>query len=431
MERTREIWNTSLIIANACFVLLISIAGLMLMAGTSLPRETGLRELLPRVVLAFLAVNLSQFLISQGIRFANGLSGGFLVIGQHKIDPEQAAEVMGRSVESAVNGGPVFLILVALVVVVLALVVVVIYIARLMITMVLIAAAPLALMFHALPATEQIALLWWRAITGVLAIQVCQALVFVSTLQILLSTDPDAKYNTFFSYAPTTKKDGLDLLLLICLLYMLIRIPSWVARTIWRQAIPRLPTQVLKTLLIYRGTSAVLRSARTRRHRPRRGRGGGGTGPGGGRSRGPRPGGGGRSGSGPGPRNGNSGGRSPGGSGNPGGHGSGPGSSDSGDSGPNGPSPRGSRADGRSGARPGPLPNGGPSPSGGHRQASGAMPGGSRPRSPAPSGVSLPASRTRPVPRAQRHARAEPPRPRQAIALRLEPHPRRPTGRRR
>ncbi len=49
------------------------------------------------------------------------------------------------------------------------------YVVRVALTIVLIAGAPLALMFHALPQTEGIAYWWWKAFGGCLAIQVGQS----------------------------------------------------------------------------------------------------------------------------------------------------------------------------------------------------------------------------------------------------------------
>ncbi|MFG1998646.1 hypothetical protein ACGFNU_05800 [Spirillospora sp. NPDC048911] len=255
MARARELWGTSQVIANSCFVLIITIAGVMLMAGQSLPDEISLRELLPRVTLAFLASNLSLVLIGYGVWFANGLAKAFLAAGGDKVDPATAADVLGNGVQASINTAGIFFVLLALIVVILAVVVGFIYVIRLAITMVLIAAAPLVLMFHALPFTDGIARLWWRGLTGMLAIQVVQALVFITALQLLFT---QSKSGGEFQGIPTTKADAIDLLLLIALLWVMIRIPTWIGQTIWRSAQPRVLGQVVKTFLVYRTVGAVL-----------------------------------------------------------------------------------------------------------------------------------------------------------------------------
>jgi len=56
-----------------------------------------------------------------------------------------------------------------------------------MLTVVLLAMAPLALACHGLPQTEGVARWWWRAFAGILAIQAAQALVLVAAVRVFLS----------------------------------------------------------------------------------------------------------------------------------------------------------------------------------------------------------------------------------------------------
>ena len=175
MARARQLWEVSRTIANTCFVLLVTAAGVMLMAGQALPGESSARELLPRLVWAFLAANLSLVAIRYAIALANGLSQAFLADGASRIDPESVFKVINGTILAGIATHGVFFAIVALVAVVLAVGVVFTYVVRLALTMVLIAAAPLALIFHALPMTEGLARLWWRSFTGLLAIQICQS----------------------------------------------------------------------------------------------------------------------------------------------------------------------------------------------------------------------------------------------------------------
>ncbi|MGH8882333.1 MAG: hypothetical protein ACRD0P_34135, partial [Stackebrandtia sp.] len=175
MAQAEQIWSTSQTIANACFVLLVTLAGVLLMAGETFGGQASAREVVPRLVLAFVAVNTSLIILGYGIQFANGLARAILMAGGDRIDTDQAGRVLAEGVESSINTGGAFLTMVVLVVVVMAVVLAFIYIVRLAIIMVLIGLAPVALMFHALPLTDGLARLWWRGITGALAIQVCQS----------------------------------------------------------------------------------------------------------------------------------------------------------------------------------------------------------------------------------------------------------------
>ena len=88
-------------------------------------------------------------------------------------------------------------------------------------TVVLVAGAPLALMFHALPQTEPIARWWWKAFGGCLAIQVVQSLTLITAMRVFLAP------GGFTLFGPTTS--GLvNLLVALALFYTLIKIPFWV-----------------------------------------------------------------------------------------------------------------------------------------------------------------------------------------------------------
>ncbi|MFC9973893.1 conjugal transfer protein TrbL family protein [Spirillospora sp. NPDC127200] len=258
MQRAREMWGTSRTIANTCFLLIITLAGVLLMAGQSLPGELSPQQLLPRMVWAFVGVNLSLLLIGYAVQFANGLSAAFLNGGPEKMNVRAVADVIAGSMLANLATGGAFLPLVSIVVLVLAVCVAFIYVIRLAITMLLIAAAPLALMFGALPYTEGIARSWWRAFAGVMAIQVLQSLVLVTAFRLLFTEATDSSGS--FLGIPT-KNDLIDLLLAIALLWVLIKIPSWVARGIWQQAQPRMLGRLIKTFIVYRGIGALMSRA--------------------------------------------------------------------------------------------------------------------------------------------------------------------------
>ncbi|CNG13830.1 Uncharacterised protein [Mycobacterium tuberculosis] len=263
MARAKDLWGVSQTIANTCYVLLVTVGGVLLIAGHSLPgSELTPGQLVARLVGAFAASNLSLVLVGYAITFANGLSGAFLAAGAEAIDPGRVAKaIAGYLVASVVPNQP-FTIFVGLGVVVLALCVVFIYIIRIALTMVLIAAAPVALMFHALPVTDGLARLWWRSIAGVLAIGVCQALILATAFRLLFSDvdhpggESGDSGNHFLGLASGT---GIDLLLAVCLLWIMVRVPSWAARTIWRAAQPNALTGLVKSLILYRGLGALMR----------------------------------------------------------------------------------------------------------------------------------------------------------------------------
>jgi hypothetical protein len=98
-----------------------------------------------------------------------------------------------------------------------------VYVIRLMAVVLLAAAAPVCLALYALPQTAWAASWWWRALTAALAVQVAQGLVM------------DAAVQVFFSpgWLPGDMSSALgQTLVTLCLLYILMRIPFWVARPV-------------------------------------------------------------------------------------------------------------------------------------------------------------------------------------------------------
>ena len=211
-------WGTSLAIADAAYVLLVLAGGIVVMGYETVQISTSVKEIAPRLVLGLAAANLSLILTSHAVSLANGLAAALAGQGA---SPQSAGAALANTIRNSISTGGIFIILLALVAVILALVLAVTYVLRLMGLILLTAAAPLALACYALPQTAWAARWWWRAMTAVLVIPAAQALVLTAAVKV------------FF----TTAWDGTDIgqyllhmLITICLLYMLMRIPFWIAR---------------------------------------------------------------------------------------------------------------------------------------------------------------------------------------------------------
>ena len=266
----QSLWTGSLVVANACFVLLVVAGGLILMGYQTVQTSYTVRDIAPRMVAGMVLANVSLLLAGKAISFANALSSGLLSRG---VDPAKLAATLSRVITHVVDpanaGG--FVILAAIGAVVLGLILALVYVVRIMLTILLIAAAPLALACHALPQTEGLAKLWWRAFTGVLAIQVAQALVFIAAMRVFFSPDTAAAFGLGGPGSSVT------LWITICLLYVLVRIPFWISRMIWRGGVSHSPvTRALRFVFaaaVMSRAGSVLRGFSARRAAPR-GRGG-------------------------------------------------------------------------------------------------------------------------------------------------------------
>ena len=216
----RTLWSTSLGIADACYGLLVLIGGIVVMSHETLQTSYSAKEIAPRIVIGFVTANLSMVLMTRAVDLANGLSAAFTAGG---VNPQTAATALMNTLGNSVSSGGIFLILLALAGVVLALVLAAVYVIRLMAVVLLAGAAPVLLALYALPQTAWAARWWWRALTAALAIQVAQGLVMTAAVQVFFSP----------GWLPGDIDSALgQTLITLCLLYILMRIPFWIARPV-------------------------------------------------------------------------------------------------------------------------------------------------------------------------------------------------------
>lgn len=213
-----QIWLISLGIADGLLVLFLLAAGALLMTNETLHSRYALKDALPRIAVAAIAANASLSLSGQLISFANALSSGFLAGG---VDPAQASLQLKDFILGAVAGSGIFVILLGLVAAALAVMLLILYIVRATVVLILIAGAPLLLITHALPQTDGLARLWWRGMTAALGVQVAQALVLATAVRVF--------FNSGGRQALGLSVTGnlIDLLVCLCLFWILIRIPFW------------------------------------------------------------------------------------------------------------------------------------------------------------------------------------------------------------
>jgi len=213
-----QIWLISLGIADGVLVLFLLAAGALLMTNETLHSRYALKDALPRIVIAAVAANASLSLSGQLISFANALSSGFLAGG---VDPAHASLQLKDFMLGAVAGSGIFVILLGLVAAGLAVMLLILYIVRATVVLILIAGAPLLLITHALPQTDGLARLWWRGMTAALGVQVAQSLVLATAVRVF--------FNSGGRQALGLSVTGnlIDLLVCLCLFWILIRIPFW------------------------------------------------------------------------------------------------------------------------------------------------------------------------------------------------------------
>ena len=249
----RDYWTYSLVLADTVLVLLVVIAGLVLMGHETVQTRTTVKEVAPRLLFAVVAAHTSLGFAGMLIRAANALSAGFL----GDFDPKSghmATEGLFHIVLGVIAGGNIFLAILGIAVAALGIGVLCTYLARVANIVVLVGAAPLFLIAHAVPQLEGAARLWWRNLIGCLGIQVCQSLVMSATLRVFFHDDGS-------SLAGMPGGGLMDLLLVGSLLFLMLRIPSYAGRLIFAPRSSNTITQQVGNRVVSGGIGAVTKAA--------------------------------------------------------------------------------------------------------------------------------------------------------------------------
>ncbi|MFC0554954.1 conjugal transfer protein TrbL family protein [Planotetraspora thailandica] len=264
--RVFDLWKANAVIADTGFVLLTTLGAIAAMGHETVQTRYAVKEVLPRLCVAAFAANSSFTICGKLIELANALSKALL--GQD-FDGRRAAATL-RLMVIAPGQQEIFYVLLALVAVILLVLLLITFVMRAALVLLLVVAAPLALACLALPYTDGLARFWWRAFTGLLLIQVAQSLTLVLAVRIVFNQDGRLLLGV------TPGGQLVNLVLALCLLIILTRIPGWISRRIFAEARGQgsAITRIVKYALAYKLTSPVLNAL----HLGRGGRGGHGSG---------------------------------------------------------------------------------------------------------------------------------------------------------
>jgi hypothetical protein len=212
------LWQISLIAADGLLVLFVLVAAALAMSHNTMQTQYALKDLIRRLAFAGIVINASLSLSGQLIAIANALAAAFLGDGANAAASSASLQ---NVVVGTLAGGGIFLTLLGLACAVVAVVLLILYLLRAAIVVVLVCAAPLLLLCHLFPQTEGLAHLWWRAMTAAFAIQVSQALVLAAMVRVFFSGSGGS------SLGLTVSGGVINLLLCLCLLFVLVKIPFW------------------------------------------------------------------------------------------------------------------------------------------------------------------------------------------------------------
>lgn len=211
------LWQISLVAADALLVLFLLVAAGLAMSHETMQSRYALKDLIRRLFFTGIVINASLSLCGQMIDVSNALASAFLGDGASAAASTASLQTF---VVAALGGGGIFLTLLGLACAVAAVALMILYLFRAAIVVILVCAAPLLLLCHLFPQTEGLAHLWWRAMVAAFAIQVSQAIVLAAAVRVFFADSGG-------SLGLSVTGSVVNLLLCLCLLVVLVRIPFW------------------------------------------------------------------------------------------------------------------------------------------------------------------------------------------------------------
>jgi hypothetical protein len=209
---------------DTVFVLAFIAAGVMTMTGGGSERaHYTAKDLMSRLVVGFIGAHFSTLLVGKAIDLANGLVSG---LAPGDTDRQGALASIKAHVHGASNVSALLFVVLVVIIAVLLAATTIGFLVRFSTLIVLAAAAPLALACHALPQTDPVARVWWRAFTGCLAIPVLQAYTLQAGQWML--EDPNHVFPMLG--IPNDPGSVINLFVVVILLWVTVKIPGLVRR---------------------------------------------------------------------------------------------------------------------------------------------------------------------------------------------------------
>lgn len=217
----RSVW-----IVDTVFVLAFVAAGALTMAagGDERSRYTA-KDLLPRLIVGFIAAHFSPQVCSGAIEVANALTAA---LSADQTGELPAATAMRSHLHAAAanHAAPLLFAIIAAIITVLVAATAFSLMVRMSVLLVLSAIAPIALALHALPQTDPAARLWWRSFTGCLITPILQAFTLMAGQWMLL----DPRHLLPELAVPGDPGSTINLLIVVVLLWTTVKIPGLVGR---------------------------------------------------------------------------------------------------------------------------------------------------------------------------------------------------------
>jgi len=249
LDVVRSNWTTFAYLAGGLFVLILSMVAVVVMTHDTVQTRYGIKELLPPTLMGFVGCLASLTIVSLGVVATNAFCQR-LVSGSDLVNQTSAS--LTSTVNTAAKGADIFTVLLALVIVIITLLVVIEGVLRFVVLSAVTVAGPLALLFHAVPATDRIARLWWRLLGACLGIPIAQAVLFVLGVK-YFAAGADQSAALHSTHAANS---GTALLLSLVMFALLLMVPVIAYKLVFAEGFQGYRPKVLIHSLTHRGAAA-------------------------------------------------------------------------------------------------------------------------------------------------------------------------------
>lgn len=229
LPQVQALTGRSVIVVDVVFVLFFVAAGALTMSagGDERSRYT-VKDLVPRCIVGFVTAHFSQLWCAKLIDLANALTGALTqddVGGDGELRPAAVTAIKTHVFAARDKVSGLLFCVCAVIILILLGSTAMSMITRFAVVLVLTAAAPLALACHALPQTDPVARLWWRAYGGVLAIPIAQGFTLYAGQWMLTDSS-----HLLFAFGLPGDGGMTNLFVVMVLLWTTVKVPALMRR---------------------------------------------------------------------------------------------------------------------------------------------------------------------------------------------------------
>jgi hypothetical protein len=254
LPQVQALTDRSIAIIDTVYVLVFVAAGALTMSSSGGERaKYTAKDLLARCVVGFVAAHFSQLIAAKMIELSNAFTAA---LTDTPTGPNGGLDGIKSQLSAARDTvGALLFVIVAALIVFLVAATAISMISRFALIMVLTTLAPLALACHALPQTDPVARMWWRAYLGTLAVPIAQGAFLAAGQWMLL----DPAHMLPQLGLPTAEPGGvLNLFVVVMLLWYAVKVPGWMRKIVTSPGRgPSLVSTVLRVMVVQRFTRSV------------------------------------------------------------------------------------------------------------------------------------------------------------------------------